>query len=390
MIRRPPRSTLFPYTTLFRSFKKYNIPIPKGCVAFNPDDAIKIAEDLNQFPVVVKAQIHAGGRGKGGGVKLAGSMDEVTSIADDIIGMNLVTHQTGPEGRIVRKVLVEEGLSIAKELYLGIIPDRATAEVVIMASEAGGMDIEEVARSSPEAIHKFHIAPLEGLHPYQMRQLCFAAGLERELFRPLSEVVEKLYQAFTRYHASLVEINPLAQSADGQLVAVDSKFVIDDDDIPRELQSWSQTASEDPLERRAREHGLQYVKLDGSIGVVGNGAGLVMATLDLIQLKGGRPANFLDIGGGADAKQMKTALEFVAADSQVRGIWVNIFGGITRCDQVAQGLVEAVGDLGLKLPLVVRLTGTNESEGNAILRARGIAPVAGMEEGAEAIVQRVG
>lgn len=363
-------------------FKEVGLPVSEGQLATRPEQAAQIAAQLG-FPVVIKAQVLTGGRGKAGGVKLVANREEALQQAKQILSLTI-------KGEVVTELLVAPAVDIQREFYLSITLDRSAHAPVVIFSSAGGMDIEEVARSSPEVIYKFHIAPLEGLHDYQMRQLCFAAGLERALFRPLSEVVEKLYQAFTRYHASLVEINPLAQSADGQLVAVDSKFVIDDDDIPRELQSWSQTASEDPLERRAREHGLQYVKLDGSIGVVGNGAGLVMATLDLIQLKGGRPANFLDIGGGADAEQMKTALEFVAADSQVRGIWVNIFGGITRCDQVAQGLVDAISDLGLKLPLVVRLTGTNESEGNAILRAHGITPVAGMEEGAEAIVQRVG
>lgn len=362
-------------------FRAVGLPVSEGEPATSAKQAAEIAAKLG-FPVIIKAQVLVGGRGKAGGVKLANNRDEVRREAERILNLTI-------QGEKVSEVLITRAVDIKREFYLGITLDRSAHAPVVIFSPAGGIEIEEVARRSPEQIFKFHIAPLEGLHSYQIRTMLFQTGLERQLFGPLSEVIEKLYQAFTRYHATLVEINPLAVSADGSLVAVDSKFVIDDDDIPPELEGWSEGASENPLECQAREQGLQYVKLDGTIGVIGNGAGLVMATLDLIQLKGGRPANFLDIGGGANAAQTKKALEFVAADAQVQGIWINIFGGITRCDEVAQGLVEAVGEMGLRLPLVVRLIGTNEAEGNAILSAHGFTPVASMEEGAEAIVRLV-
>jgi succinyl-CoA synthetase beta subunit len=360
-------------------FRAVGLPVSEGELATTPQQATEVAVRLG-FPAVIKANVLVGGRGKAGGVKLANSRDEVRQQAERILNLTI-------QGEKVSEVLITRAVEIKREFYLSITLDRSAHSPVIIFSPAGGMEIEEVARRSPEQIYKFHIAPLEGLHPYQIRSMLFQTDLERPLFGPLSETIEKLYQAFTRYHATLVEINPLAISADGSLIAIDSKFIIDDDDIPPELESWSEEASENPLERQAREQGLQYVKLDGTIGVIGNGAGLVMATLDLIQLKGSRPANFLDIGGGANAAQMKKALEFVAADEQVQGIWINIFGGITRCDEVTQGLVEAVEAMKLKRPLVVRLIGTNEAKGNAILSAHGFTPVASMEEGAEAIVR---
>ncbi len=362
-------------------FREVGLPVSEGELATNPQQAADVAAKLG-FPVVIKAQVLVGGRGKAGGIKLVNSRDDARQQAERIFHLTI-------QGEPVTEVLVTKAVDIKREFYLSITLDRSAHEPVVIFSPAGGMDIEEVARRSPEQIYKFHIAPLQGLYPYQIRALLYQTGLERALFGPLGEVVERLYQAFTRYHATLAEINPLAVGSDGRFVAVDAKFIIDDDDIPPELASWSETAFENPLEARAHEHGLQYVKLDGAIGVIGNGAGLVMATLDLIQLKGGRPANFLDIGGGANAAQMKKALEFVAADEQVRGVWINIFGGITRCDEVAQGLVDAVDEMGLQLPLVVRLIGTNEAEGNAILSAHGFKPVASMEEGAEAIVRFV-
>lgn len=362
-------------------FRAVGLPVSEGELATTPQQAAEIAVRLG-FPAVIKANVLVGGRGKAGGVKLASSRDEVRQQAASILNLTI-------QGEKVSEVLITRAVEIKREFYLGITLDRSAHAPVVIFSPTGGIDIEEVARRSPEQIFTFHIALLEGLHPYQMRTMLYQTGLGRPLHSPLSETIERLYQAFTRYHATLVEINPLAIGSDGNLVAVDSKFVIDDDDIPPELESWSEGASENPWERRAREAGLQYVKLDGTIGVIGNGAGLVMATLDLIALKGGRPANFLDIGGGANAAQTKKALEFVAADEQVQGIWINIFGGITRCDEVASGLVEAVEELGWKRPLVVRLIGTNETEGNAILSAHGFTPVVSMEEGAEAIVRLV-
>lgn len=325
-----------------------------------------------------------GGRGKAGGVKLAASPVEAKAHAAKILGMEI-------KGERVERVLVARAAEIAQEFYLGITLDRAKRMPVVIFSPAGGMEIEEVARTRPEAIFRFHVHPLEGPHPYQIRNLLLRAGIDKGLQSQFASLFTKLYQAFTQYQANLVEINPLALTPAGELVAVDSKFIIDDDALPRlgELASWRDAGSESPQERAAREAGLNYVKLDGTIGIIGNGAGLVMATLDLVVALGGRPANFLDIGGGARAAQIEKALEIVLSDRQVKGLFLNIFGGITRCDEVARGLVEAWKKLQAKLPIVVRLTGTNEEEGRAILLEQGIAPVREMEEGARRIVALV-
>lgn len=365
-------------------FKGVGIPVSPGHIATNPQEAFEIARQLGS-PVVVKAQVLIGGRGKAGGITLAATPQEACAQAASILGMKI-------KGESVKKVLVTEAAEIAREFYLGIILDRAPRMPVAIFSTAGGVEIEEVARTKPEAIFRSHFHPLEGPHPYQIRNVLFKAGIDKGIRGPLSAIFEKLYQAFIQYQANLVEINPLALTSERELIAIDSKFIVDDDALPQlgELASWGDPAAEDPQERAAREAGLNYVKLDGEIGIIGNGAGLVMATLDLVAALDGRPANFLDVGGGASAAQIEKALEIVLSDSQVKGLFLNIFGGITRCDEVARGLVEAQRNLRIDVPIVVRLTGTNEEEGRAILRRAGISPVAEMEEGARRIVELIG
>jgi len=374
-------------------FKKYNIPIPKGGVAFNPDEARKIAEDLNQFPVVVKAQIHAGGRGKGGGVKLAGSMEEVTTIAGDIIGMNLVTHQTGPEGRIVRKILVEQGLNIAKELYLSIIPDRATAKVVIMASEAGGMDIEEVAASTPEKIIKVYIDPLMGIQPYHCRQVAFGLNMAPPVMKPFFSMLSSLYRLFMDYDCSLVAITPLVITAEETVIALDAKVDFDDNALYRhkDILEYRDIDEEDPLEVEASRFNLNYIKLDGNVGNMVNGAGLAMATMDIIKLAGAEPANFLDVGGGASAEMVENGFRIMLSDKNVEGILINIFGGILRCDVLAKGVVSAAEKTGISVPVVVRMEGTNVEEGRRILAESGLNLItaADMKDAAQKVAQFV-
>ncbi len=380
-------------------FRRVGIPVVEGGLASSPEEAEEVARSLAS-QVVVKAQVLVGGRGKAGGIKLAATPEEAKAHAAAILGMTI-------KGEPVRKVLVAEAVEIARELYLGVTIDRSRKMPVMIFSTEGGVEIEEVARSKPEAIHRLWVHPLEGLHPYQVRKVLFQAGVERVLrtanLGQLQGLFHKLYEAFVRYQANLAEINPLACTPQGELVALDSKFIIDDDALPYldlsdELPGWQEegqaggaSGGEDPLEREARAAGLHYVKLDGEIGIIGNGAGLVMATLDLVASLGGRPANFLDVGGGASAEQIQKAVEIVLSDPQVRGLYVNIFGGITRCDEVARGLVEAKERLaiGVGKPLVVRLTGTNEQEGREILRRGGLVPVAEMEEGAQRIVELV-
>lgn len=361
-------------------FRRVGIPVADGKVALSAPEAEQIAHELGG-PVVVKAQVLVGGRGKAGGIKLARTPQEARAHAEAILSMTI-------KGERVRKVLVTKAVAIEREFYLSITIDRAAKKPIVIFSAEGGMEIEELAKTYPEKIIKFHIDPLIGLQSYQVRTALYQAGIAPSLMRSLSEILFKLYQAFVQYHAQLVEINPLAL-AEGKLIAVDSKFIIDDDDIPAELAGWEEEElAGSPEERAAKQAGLQYVKLDGTIGIIGNGAGLVMATLDVVALKGGRPANFLDIGGGASAEMMKKALQIVLSDPNVRGLFINIFGGITRCDEVARGLVAAQQELGIRVPMVVRLTGTNEAEGRKILEAQGITPVADMEEGAAEIVRK--
>jgi len=374
-------------------FKKYNIPIPDGGVAFNPDEAKQVAENLGRFPVVVKAQIHAGGRGKGGGVKLAGSIDDVTGIAGEIIGMNLVTHQTGPDGKRVKKVLVEQGLNIAKELYLSIIPDRSTAKIVIMASQAGGMDIEEVAVQTPEKIIKVFIDPLVGIQPFHCRQVAFGLNLSSSVMRPFVSMLGSLYRLFMDYDCSLVEINPLVITAEDAVVALDAKMDFDDNALYRhkDIIEYRDIDEEDPLEVEASKFHLNYIKLDGNVGNMVNGAGLAMATMDIIKLAGAEPANFLDVGGGASAEMVENGFRIMLGDKNVKGILINIFGGILRCDVLAQGVVKAAEKTGITVPVVIRMEGTNVEQGRKILAESGLnlTTAADMKDAAQKVAQLV-
>ncbi|MCF8050841.1 MAG: ADP-forming succinate--CoA ligase subunit beta [Desulfobacterales bacterium] len=357
-------------------FRNFGVPVPEGSVAFSPEEAAAAADKLGGFPVVVKAQIHAGGRGKGGGVKLAKSRKEVSSLAGEIIGMNLVTHQTGPSGQKVRKVLVEQGLDIAKELYLSILPDRATATHVIMASEAGGMDIETVAAETPEKIIKVFVDPLLGLQAYQCRQVGFGLNLPPAALKPFFKLLTGLYKLFAQYDCSLVEINPLVLTADDNVLALDAKLDVDSNALyrHRDIQEYRDIDEEDPLEYEASKHNLNYINLQGAgnIGNMVNGAGLAMATMDIIKLAGAEPANFLDVGGGANAEMVENGFRIILGDENVKGILINIFGGILRCDVLAQGVVEAAKKTGLNVPVVVRMEGTNVEEGRKILAESGL------------------
>jgi succinyl-CoA synthetase beta subunit len=355
-------------------FKKYDIPVPGGGVAFNINEAATVADTLGGYPVVVKAQIHAGGRGKGGGVKLAKSLDDVKSIAGEIIGMNLVTHQTGPDGQQVKKVLIEQGLDIQKELYLSIIPDRATAQIVVMASEAGGMDIEQVAEETPEKIIKVYIDPLLGIQPFHCRAAGFGLNLSGTALKQFLKMLGSLYKLFVDYDCSLVEINPLVVTADNNIVALDAKINFDDNALFRhkDIQAYRDKGEEDPLEVEASRYNLNYINLDGNVGNMVNGAGLAMATMDIIKLAGAEPANFLDVGGGASAEMVENGFKIILSDKKVKGILINIFGGILRCDVLAQGVVEAAGKIDLNVPVVVRMEGTNVEEGRKILAESGL------------------
>lgn len=355
-------------------FKKFSVPVPEGGVAFSTSEAKGVAEKLGSFPVVVKAQIHAGGRGKGGGVKLAKSMEDVGVFADQIIGMTLVTHQTGPEGRLVKKVLVEQGLNIAKELYLSIIPDRSTAQIVVMASEAGGMDIEEVAEKTPEKIIKVYINPLQGMQAYHCREAAFGLNLPAAAVKPFNAMLNSLYRLFVAYDCSLLEINPLVLTADDAVMALDAKVNFDDNALFRhkDLLEYRDLDEEDPLEIEASKFNLNYINLDGNVGNMVNGAGLAMATMDIIKLAGAEPANFLDVGGGASAEMVENGFRIILSDKNVKGILINIFGGILRCDVLAQGVVEAAKKTGISVPVVVRMEGTNVEEGRRILAESGL------------------
>ena len=371
-------------------FARHGVPLPKGEVAFTPTEAAEIARRLGGGTVVVKAQIHAGGRGKGGGVKLAKNPDEAERIARDLIGMTLKTHQTGPEGRVVSRVLVEEGLAIARELYLGLVLDRAAVRPVVMASAAGGVDIEEVAAKTPEAIFKEYIQPGTGLIPFQARKLAFALGLDGAQASKFTKVVMSLYEAFVATDASLVEINPLIVTQGGDLLALDAKMTFDDNALYRhpEIREYRDLGEEDPLEIEASKFALNYIRLDGSIGCMVNGAGLAMATMDIIKLAGGQPANFLDVGGGANAEQIRNAFKILMADKNVRAVLINIFGGILRCDVLASGVIAAVKELDVKVPIVVRMEGTNVDEGKRMLKESGLnfSNADGMGDAAEKVV----
>jgi succinyl-CoA synthetase beta subunit len=355
-------------------FSKYNIPIPKGEMAVTAKSAEDVSQTLGGFPVVVKAQIHAGGRGKGGGVKLANSAAEVVTVAEQIIGMTLVTHQTGPEGRVVNKVLVEQGLDIQKELYLSIIPDRETANIVVMASEAGGMDIEEVAEATPEKIIKVFINPLTGIQGYHCREVAFGLNLPAAAVKLFIPMLQNLYRLFVDYDCSLLEINPLVLTGDEQVIALDAKMNFDDNALFRhkDIQAYRDLDEEDPLEIEASDFNLNYINMDGNVGNMVNGAGLAMATMDIIKLAGAEPANFLDVGGGASAEMVENGFRIILSDPNVKGILINIFGGILRCDVLAQGVVEAAQKTGINVPVVVRMEGTNVEAGRRILSDSGL------------------
>ncbi|MEJ7700971.1 MAG: ADP-forming succinate--CoA ligase subunit beta [Pyrinomonadaceae bacterium] len=370
--------------------KQYGVPVPRSIVARTPEEAEQAAKDLGTEIVVVKAQIHAGGRGKGGGVKLAKSPEEARSIAESMIGMNLVTHQTGPDGREVKTLLIEEGLPIDKEFYLAITLDRVSGRDVFMASAAGGMDIEEVAVSEPEKILKEEIDPAVGLRPFQARNLAFGLGIPSDLINQTAKFMTTLYDAYTKMDATIVEINPFLLTKDNRLIALDAKVNFDDNAMFRhkdyaELRDLNE---EEPLEIEASKFDLNYIKLDGDIGCMVNGAGLAMATMDIIKLAGGEPANFLDVGGGASQERVEQAFKILLADESVKAVLINIFGGIVRCDMVANGVVEAAKNLGVSIPIVARLEGTNVEEGRRVLRDSGINIITaeGMRDAAEKVV----
>ncbi len=353
---------------------RYGVPVPRGEVAFAPGEARQIAQDLGGGVVVVKAQIHAGGRGKGGGVKLATSPADAEALATEILGMTLVTHQTGPKGRTVGRVLVEEGLQIERELYLSLVIDRAAAAPVVIASAAGGMDIEEVAASEPGKILREAIDPGIGVMPFQARKLAFGMGLAPGPAGKLVQVLGAIYRAFIETDASMIEINPLILTAGGDLLALDAKVSFDDNALYRhaDLRDLRDLSEEDPLEVEASKFSLNYIRLDGNIGCMVNGAGLAMATMDIIKLAGGEPANFLDVGGGADAEQIRNAFRILTADRNAKAVLINIFGGILRCDVLAQGVITAVTELGVPVPIVIRMEGTNVEEGKRLLKQSGL------------------
>jgi succinyl-CoA synthetase beta subunit len=355
-------------------FKKYGIPVPAGEVAFTADEAVKVANGLGKFPVVVKAQIHAGGRGKGGGVKLSQSVDEVRAFAGEMIGMNLVTHQTGPEGREVQKLLIEQGLDIEKELYLSIIPDRTTAMIVIMASEAGGMDIEQVAEETPEKIIKVFIDPLLGIQGYHCRAVGYGLNLSSGVLKQFNQMLISLYKLFVDYDCSLLEINPLVITREDNIIALDAKINFDDNALFRhkDILAYRDLDEENPLEVEASKYNLNYINLDGNVGNMVNGAGLAMATMDIIKQAGAEPANFLDVGGGASAEMVENGFRIILSDKNVKGILINIFGGILRCDVLADGVVKAAKKTGISVPVVVRMEGTNVEEGRKILSESGL------------------
>jgi succinyl-CoA synthetase beta subunit len=354
----------------------FGVPVPRGKVAYTAEEAVAAAKELG-FPVVVKAQIHAGGRGKGGGVKLARSADEAESIAKAMLGMRLRTHQTGPEGRIVRRLLVEQGMDLAgsREMYLAMVVDRARESVVFMASAQGGVEIEEVAAKDPKAILVETVHPAAGFQAFQARKLAFGLGLPAATLAKAVPFMQAIHRAFEALDASLLEINPFLLTKDGSLLALDAKLGFDDNALYRhpELKELRDLDEEDPLEVEASKFGLNYIKLEGgNVGCMVNGAGLAMATMDIIKLAGGSPANFLDVGGGANAEQIRNAFRILLADPDVRAVLINIFGGILRCDVLAEGVIAAVRELGVKVPVVIRMKGNNEEKGKAMLRESGL------------------
>ena len=374
-------------------FRQYSVPVPEGKAVFSVEEPKEAAQGLSGFPVVVKAQIHAGGRGKGGGVKLASSMEEVETLANEILGMTLVTHQTGAEGRLVKKLLIEAGQKIEKELYLSILVDRATASIVIMASRDGGMDIEQVAEKTPERIVKVHVDPLMGIQGYQLRQVGFGLEIPPAAMKQFSQLLSNLYKFFAAKDCSLVEINPLILTADDQVIALDAKVDFDTNALYRhkELMELRDLDEEDPMEVEASKYNLNYINLDGNVGNIVNGAGLAMATMDIIQNAGAAPANFMDVGGGASSEQVENAFRIILADDKVKAVLINIFGGILRCDNFARGVVDAAKKTGINIPVVVRMEGTNVEEGKKILNDAnlGLASAVDLNDAAEKIAASV-
>ena len=375
-------------------FKDYGIKTLKGKIAFSSEEAVGIAKSLDSDKWVVKAQIHAGGRGKGGGVKIAHSIEEVESHSNQIIGMNLITPQTGPQGKKVLKVYIEEACKIKKEFYLGIVLDRAKGKFVMMASTEGGMDIEKVAAETPEKIFKVDIDPLMGINDFQARQIAFSLNIPNQALKDFLKQIKLLSKISEEKDFTLVEINPLILTEDNQVIALDAKINIDDNALFRnkELKSLVDESEIDPKELEAEKYDLSYVKLDGKIGCMVNGAGLAMATMDIIKLKGSSPANFLDVGGGASKEKVTGALKIIISDKNVEAILINIFGGIMRCDIIAHGIVEAVKEISLDKPLIVRLEGTNVEEGKEILKKSGLEIITAidLEEAADRVVSVIG
>ena len=355
-------------------FAEYGIPVPQGIIAATPDEAVAAAEKLGGDLWVVKAQVHAGGRGKAGGVKLARTADEVREYAGDMLGTQLVTHQSGPEGLPVNVVYVEAGSEIARELYLSMLVDRDVSQIAFIASAAGGMDIEQVAADTPEKIFNVAIAPGAGLQPYQARQLSFGLGLDKSQSKQFADLIQRLYRLFQECDASLVEVNPLIVTKGGDVVALDAKINIEDNALFRHarLEEMRDASQEDEKESEAAQHDLNYVSLDGDIACMVNGAGLAMATMDLIKLHGGEPANFLDVGGGATAERVAAAFKLILSNDNVKAILVNIFGGIVRCDLIAEGIISAVREVGVSVPVIARLEGTNVEKGRQLLAESGL------------------
>ncbi|MCP2619664.1 ADP-forming succinate--CoA ligase subunit beta [Candidatus Aminicenantes bacterium AC-334-K16] len=372
--------------------QRFGVQVPRGEVADTPEKVYEIAQQIGP-KVVLKAQVHAGGRGKGGGIRLAKTPEEARELAQEMIGMTLVTHQTGPEGKKVRRLLVEEALDIDRELYLGIVIDRAKEAPVVMASPEGGVEIEKVAAETPELIFKEYVNPATGFLPFQARRLAFKLGLSGDTFKKGVKFILGLYQAFQATDASLAEINPLLVTKQGDVLALDAKMNFDDNALPRhkDIQEMRDIEEEDPLEVEASKYNLNYIKLDGNVGCMVNGAGLAMATMDIIKYYGGNPANFLDVGGGVSEEAVKNAFKILVSDEDVKAALINIFGGIVRCDLVANGIVKAAKEIGLRVPMVVRLEGTNVDLGKKILAESGLDffPAASMREAAEKVVSLV-
>ena len=372
-------------------FRKYGVPTPRGGVAFSGPEARRVAEELGGNLWVVKAQIHAGGRGKAGGVKLAKSLDEVEKLAEEMLGMTLVTHQTGPEGKVVKKVYIEEGADIKDEFYLGMVLDRALEMPVMMASTEGGMEIEEVAAKTPEKIIKVAIDPTIGFQPFHARKLAFGLGLPKEEQREFIKFATALYNVYMDNDAEMIEINPLIKTGDGKFLALDAKMGFDDNALYRhpDIAEMRDLDEEEPTEIEAKKYGLSYIKLDGNVGCMVNGAGLAMATMDIIKHEGGEPANFLDVGGGANPDTVAKGFEIILSDPNVKSIFVNIFGGIVRCDRIANGILQATEKVEVNVPVIVRLDGTNAKEAAEILRnanIKNIIPAENLKDGAKKAV----